>query len=186
MGCVRTSSVSIWPSSSGRAFRHSCPTCRRARPSIPRSSPGACSSASGRCPRCPNTARSRPMSPTAIHRAAWGSRAASRGSSTSTSYTGPTGCVPGKAGRLLGLGSGDTERWQARLWRELARLSPSAFREHPKDRYLAALAGLADRKEDLRRWLPPASRYSRSRTCRPSTSRSSWHSRRTSISGTTC
>jgi exodeoxyribonuclease V gamma subunit len=58
-------------------------------------------------------------------------------------------------GRLLGLGSDDTERWQARLWRELARLSPSAFREHPKDHYLAALAGLADRKEDLRAWLSP-------------------------------
>lgn len=58
-----------------------------------------------------------------------------------------------ETGRLLGLDSGDTERWQARLWRELAALSPSAFREHPKDRYLAALAGLAH--TDLRAWLPP-------------------------------
>ncbi|MGH8478668.1 MAG: exodeoxyribonuclease V subunit gamma [Gammaproteobacteria bacterium] len=58
-----------------------------------------------------------------------------------------------ETGRLLGLGSGDTERWQARLWRELAGLSPSALLDHPKDRYLAALAGLLHK--DLRAWLPP-------------------------------
>ena len=37
----------------GLSLLRSCPTCRRARPSIPRSSPGACASASGPLPEIP-------------------------------------------------------------------------------------------------------------------------------------